>query len=59
MRSVAVEYPELQMITEGFARSMRRRPYEDNEISETLRTVQKYIDVILDEPAEVASENAV
>lgn len=59
MRTVAAEYPELQMITEGFARSMRRRPYEDSEINETLRTVQKYIDVILDEPTATVSENVV
>lgn len=38
------------MITEGFIRSMRKRPYTDEEISETLNTVKKYIDVILQEP---------
>lgn len=50
IRSVSTEYPELQMITEGFIRSMRKRPYTDEEISETLNTVKKYIDVILQEP---------
>lgn len=44
------------MITEGFIRSMRKRPYSDEEISETLVTVKRYIDVILEEPAK---ENAV
>ena len=50
IRSVSGEYPELQMITEGFIRSMRKRPYTDEEISETLNTVKKYIDGILEEP---------